>query len=230
MSSGGFLEALLTFWSRIEIALPAFRRGLWLTLWVSLLSMALGLAIGVVVGALRTRRLPIIHQLTSFYIELIRNTPLFVQLLYFQFALPAALGFTPERFSNGVLALGIRSGAYVAEIVRGGIQAVPAGQMQAARSLGLSYLQSLRYVVLPQAALSILPALGGEFISLVLGSSLVSAIGVLELTGQARLVVARTYRNFEVYTALAVIYFVLCYPLSLVVQALERRLGKGTLR
>lgn len=126
-----------------------------------------------------------------------------------------------------MLALGLYSAAYTSEIVRGGLSSVPTGQLEAARSLGLSRLQSLRFVVLPQAWRVALPALGNEFVSLILGSSLASAVTLQELFAAGKYITNATYRQFEVYAVLALVYFLLTFTLTRLLRLLERRLSRG---
>lgn len=200
-----------------------------MTVGVSLASLFVGLAVGVPVGIVRVRRTPVLYPLSSLYVEVVRGTPLIVQISVVYFGLPA-LGLTLPAFPAATLALGLHSGAYVAEIVRGGVQGVDRGQLEAARSLGLSWGQAMRLVVLPQALFTILPALGNEFISLVLGSSLASAVTLVELFQQGRLIIGATYRQFEVYAVVALVYLALTFTLSRLVARLEARLGRGRSR
>lgn len=202
-------------------SLPQLLEGAKITLQLSLASLALGLAIGLVVGILRVLNNKFLYVLTSIYIEAIRCTPLLVQLYIIYFGLPQ-FGVTLDPFTAGVLGLGIRSGAYVAEIVRGGIQGIPKGQMAAAKALGMKTHQAMLYIILPQAAISFTPALANEFISLILGSSLGSVLSLVELTRVGQQVVARTYRSFEIYIGISIFYFVMTYTLSLFISFFER--------
>jgi polar amino acid transport system permease protein len=195
--------------------------GLGLTLAVSM--CALGVS---VLGVARVFRVPVLGALGNAYVEVVRGIPLIVLLSVVYYGLPA-LGVTLEGFPAAVLALGLYSAAYTSEIVRGGLNSVPTGQIEAGRSLGLSRAQAVRLVVLPQAWRVALPALGNEFVSLILGSSLASAVTLQELFAQGKYITGVTYRQFEVYAVLAVIYFVLTFLLTRLVRSLERRLGRG---
>ncbi len=198
--------------------------GLWLTLRISAVSLVFALLLGVLTGLARVSQNPAARDLSSFYVEVIRGTPLLVQLFiaYFFFAPTLHL----SAFAAGVFGLSVFTGAYIAEIVRAGIQAVPKGQTEAAQSLGLSGLQTLRHVVLPQAIKKILPPLAGQFINLIKDSSLVSVMALTDLTKAGREVVSSTFSPFEVWFSVALMYLVLTGALSLVVNRLEKRLNR----
>jgi His/Glu/Gln/Arg/opine family amino acid ABC transporter permease subunit len=200
--------------------------GLRLTLGVSLSALALSVLFGTLLGVVRSFRLPLLGALGNGYVELVRGIPLIVLLSVVYYGLPA-LGVTLAGFPSAVLALGLYSAAYTSEIVRGGLSSVPDGQLEAARSLGLSRVQALRFVVLPQAWRVALPALGNEFVSLILGSSLASAVTLQELFAQGKYITNATYRQFEVYAVLALVYFLLTFTLTRLVRWLERRLSRG---
>ena len=200
--------------------------GLRLTLGVSLSALLLSVVFGTLLGVVRSVRLPILGALGEAYVELVRGIPLIVLLSVVYYGLPA-LGVTLGGFPSAVLALGLYSAAYTSEIVRGGLSSVPTGQLEAARSLGLSRLQSLRFVVLPQAWRVALPALGNEFVSLILGSSLASAVTLQELFAAGKYITNATYRQFEVYAVLALVYFLLTFTLTRLLRLLERRLSRG---
>ena len=200
--------------------------GLRLTLGVSSSALLLSVVFGTMLGVVRSVRLPILGALGEAYVELVRGIPLIVLLSVVYYGLPA-LGVTLGGFPSAVLALGLYSAAYTSEIVRGGLSSVPTGQLEAARSLGLSRLQSLRFVVLPQAWRVALPALGNEFVSLILGSSLASAVTLQELFAAGKYITNATYRQFEVYAVLALVYFLLTFTLTRLLRLMERRLSRG---
>ncbi len=200
--------------------------GLRLTLGVSLSALLLSVLFGTLLGVVRSVRLPVLGALGNAYVELVRGIPLIVLLSVVYYGLPA-LGVTLGGFPSAVLALGLYSAAYTSEIVRGGLSSVPAGQLEAARSLGLSRVQSLRFVVLPQAWRVALPALGNEFVSLILGSSLASAVTLQELFAAGKYITNATYRQFEVYAVLALVYFLLTFILTRLLRLLERSLSRG---
>ena len=200
--------------------------GLRLTLGVSLSALLLSVLFGTLLGVIRSVGLPVLGALGNAYVELVRGIPLIVLLSVVYYGLPA-LGLTLGGFPSAVLALGLYSAAYTSEIVRGGLSSVPTGQLEAARSLGLSRVQSLRFVVLPQAWRVALPALGNEFVSLILGSSLASAVTLQELFAAGKYITNATYRQFEVYAVLALVYFLLTFTLTRLLRLAERRLSRG---
>ena len=207
--------------------------GLWITLKISIIATIAGIIIGIIGGIARLSSNPTLKWTTIVYVEIIRGSPLMVQILiwYFVFGtvindLLAAngLGRLPA-FWYGAASLACFAGAYVTEIVRAGIQSIHRGQTEAARSLGMSYAQSMRYIILPQAMRRILPPLAGQFISLIKDSSLLGIIAIRELTKAAREVVTATLQPFEVYFLAAVLYLILTFTLSMAVQKLEKRMA-----
>lgn len=210
---------VLAQWERWKTGL--LLRGLILTLEISVLSILLGIAIGLFTGLARLSKNPAPKWLAIGYIELIRGTPLLVQIYIFYFFVGQV--FKLSSFTAGVLALAVFAGAYVAEIIRAGIQSIHKGQMEAARSLGMNYPQAMRYIILPQAFKRILPPLAGQFISLIKDSSLVGVIALVELTRAGREIGTSTFNYFEVFFTVAALYLILTFSLSMVVQYLERR-------
>lgn len=195
--------------------------GLVLTLEISVLSIILGIIIGLITGLARLSSSPAPKWLAIGYIELIRGTPLLVQIYIFYFFVGQV--FRLSNFMAGVLALSFFAGAYIAEIIRAGIQSIHKGQMEAARSLGMNYPQAMRYIILPQAFKRILPPLAGQFISLIKDSSLVGVIALVELTRAGREIGTSTFNYFEVFFTVAALYLILTFSLSMLVQYLERR-------
>ncbi|MBC9249041.1 ABC transporter permease [Pseudomonas alcaligenes] len=199
--------------------------GLWTTLWISVLSGAFGLLIGLVTGLCRLSKNPTLRDLSTLYVELVRGTPLLVQIFIFYFFIGTVLNLSREF--AGVAALALFTGAYVGEIVRAGVQSIARGQDEAARSLGLSAGQSMRHVILPQAFKRVLPPLAGQFISLVKDTSLVSVIAITELTKSGREAITTSFSTFEIWFCVAALYLVINLPLSQIASRLERRLGKS---
>jgi polar amino acid transport system permease protein len=198
--------------------------GLWVTLEISAVSLVFALLLGLVVGLARVSPNPLAARLSSNYVELIRGTPLLVQIFIVYFFIGTVLKLS--AFWAGVVALSVFTGAYVAEIVRGGIESIAKGQMEAARSLGLTYIAGMRYVILPQAFKKTLPALAGQFINLIKDSSLVSVMALTDLTKAGREVVSSTFSPFEVWFTVAAMYLVLTGTLSWAVRRMELRLAK----
>ena len=195
------------------------------TLKVSLIALLVGLILGIVVCLAKISTFKVLNVIAAIYVEIIRNTPILVQIMIIYFALPEiGISFTP--FMSAIIALSINSGAYVSEIFRSGILAIDKGQMEAGRSWGLSYFQTMKLIILPQALKNSLPALGNEFISLVKESSIVYFVGVADIMFTANTVKNATYQTFGPYLVAAAIYFIITSILSLLVKRLEKKLTK----
>ncbi len=198
-------------------------RGLWTTIWISFLSGIFGLLLGLVTGLCRIAKNPALRGLAVLYVEVVRGTPLLVQIFIFYFFVGTVLNL--DRIVAGVAALAIFAGAYVAEIVRAGIQSIPRGQMEAARSLGMSVPQAMIHIILPQAFKRTLPPLAGQFISLIKDSSLVSIIAITDLTKAGREVIGSSFATFEIWFVVAALYLMVTSVLSQAVFWMERRLA-----
>ncbi|BFM50693.1 amino acid ABC transporter permease [Marinomonas sp. THO17] len=197
--------------------------GLWITLKLSVVSLIFAVIIGLFTGLARISHNPALRYLAITYVELVRGTPLLVQIFIFYFFIGTVLSL--DRFTAGVAALSVFTGAYIAEIVRSGIQSIHPGQMEAARSLGMNYVQAMIEVILPQAFKRTLPPMAGQFINLIKDSSLVSVISITDLTKAGREVVSSTFAPFEVWFTVALLYLVLTGTLSWAIQYLEKRLS-----
>jgi His/Glu/Gln/Arg/opine family amino acid ABC transporter permease subunit len=204
---------------------PLLLSGFGNTLRLALLAIGFSFLLGVLAGALRLSAHPLLHYPAVVYIEVIRGVPLIMVIFWFYFFSPILAGRPLDNFTSALIAFIVFEGAYLAEIVRAGIQSVPVGQIQAAVSTGLSQIQTLRYVVLPQAIRNMIPALVTRFIVLFMDTSLAYIIGYRELTRVARIIAEREFRAFEVYTFIAVVYFACTYTMSRLARRLERRLG-----
>ena len=207
--------------------------GLWITLKLSIIATIAGIIIGIIGGIARMSSNPTLKWTSIVYVEIIRGSPLMVQILIWYFVFGTVindllatygLGRLPA-FWYGVASLACFAGAYVTEIVRAGIQSIHKGQTEAARSLGMSYAQSMLHVILPQALRRILPPLAGQFISLIKDSSLLGIVAIRELTKAAREVVSASLQPFEVYFLAAILYLVLTFTLSMALQRLEKRMA-----
>lgn len=205
-----------------ELIWGPLMRGLLVTIEISLWAMALTLVFGLATTLLRRSRSLSGRFLARAYLEIIRNTPLLVQLYLFYFVLAPILGL--GRTTTGVLALAAFEGAFAAEIIRAGIEAVPRGQWDAARAVGLSLAQTYRLVVLPQAVQMMLPPMAGLLVSLVKHSAIVSTIAIFDLTNEARNVISDTFMSFEIWLTVAAMYLVLTISLSVAIGGLEQRL------
>lgn len=201
--------------------IPVLFIGLKMTLFISVLATLLGIGIGLIVGVACVAKIFIIRTILSSYIQIIRGIPLLVFLMFIYFGLGSVINIHP--LVAAICGLGIFSGAYIAEIVRGGIESVPKGQWEAAKAIGLNYLQQMRLIILPQALRAILPALAGQLIILIKDSSLVSVISIVELTLISNNLVIRTFRPFEIWTLTALFYLALTYTLSRAIGFLEKK-------
>lgn len=201
-----------------------FLTGVGKTLEVSLLAVLGGFILGTLIALLRLSRFWPFRFLGSAYVEIIRGTPLLVQVMLLNYGLPLFLGVDINIFLVAFLGLSINSAAYIAEIMRAGIQSLDKGQMEAARSLGMSRGLAMRQIILPQAFKNVLPALGNEFVVVVKESSVLSVIGYAELTYQSSLIRGATYISFEPLLVVSAIYFVLIFTMSKLLGIGERRL------
>jgi polar amino acid transport system permease protein len=197
--------------------------GLWTTLWLSAVSSLFALVLGLITGLARVSKNITLRGLAAIYVECIRGTPLLVQIFIAYYFLGTV--FDLSRNVCGIGALALFAGAYVAEIVRAGIQAIPKGQMEAARSLGMTLPQAMLDIILPQAFKKILPPLSGQFISLIKDSSLVSVIAITDLTKSGREIITSTFATFEVWIVVAAMYLLVTSILSQLVFYMERRLA-----
>lgn len=203
--------------------LPLLLEGAAVTVEITALSVGLGFLIGMLVGVARLAKTRLLKWLAMIYIDFIRGTPLLVQIFLIYFALPMITGTRIDPFIAAITACSINSGAYIAEIFRAGIQSIDKGQVEAGRSLGLSWYQTMRFVVMPQAFKRVIPPLGNEFIAMLKDSSLVSVIGFEELTRCGQLIIAKTYNSFEIWMAVAMLYLIMTLTISRLVAFLERR-------
>lgn len=219
-----------------------FINGLKITLLVTILALVLGLILGVLVAIVRSAHdqqpankrnfiLKALNFICKIYLTVIRGTPMMVQLLIMWFVIWASARSTDGNLIRcAVLSFGINSGAYIAEIVRSGIMSIDKGQMEAGRSIGLNYADTMRFIIMPQAFKNILPALGNELITLLKETSIVTVIGLKDLTKGAMIIQSKTYQALVPFLAIAAIYLVLVLFLSWLMGILERRLRKSDLR
>ncbi|HCV2477658.1 TPA: ABC transporter permease subunit [Staphylococcus aureus] len=202
-----------------------FLKGIKITILISLIGVALGSILGAFVALMKLSKIKIISWIASIYIEILRGTPMLVQVFIVFFGITAALGLDISALVCGTIALVINSSAYIAEIIRAGINAVDKGQMEAARSLGLNYRQTMKSVIMPQAIKNILPALGNEFVTLIKESSIVSTIGVGEIMFNAQVVQGISFDPFTPLLVAAALYFVLTFLLTRIMNMIEGRLN-----
>ena len=202
---------------------PLLLIGAGVTVEITSLSVVVGVIIGLFVGIARISSFKLIRMAAAVYVDFFRGTPLLVQIFLIYFAIPVLTGQRMDPFVAAIAACGINSGAYVAEIFRAGIQSIDAGQMEAGRSLGMTWTQTMRYIIVPQAFKRVIPPLGNEFIALLKDSSLVSVIGFEELTRRGQLIIARTYGSLEIWLSVAIIYLAMTLTISRFVAYLEKK-------
>ncbi len=218
---------------KIIHALPLLLHGALISLLITVIGVSLGSIIGLIAGLARLSYNKIVRFLGTAYVDFVRGTPLFVQIMLIHFGIPRMVKLlTDQNFSSDVwitaiVSVSINSGAYIAEIFRAGVQSVEKGQMEAARSLGMTHFQAMRYVILPQAFKRVIPPMGNEFIALLKDTSLLSVIGFEELAKKTQMEVARTFATFELWLTAALIYFIMTFTFSRLVDKLERRLKTG---
>ena len=212
-----------------------FLEGVGNTLIIAVFTVLFGTILGVLMAMARMSKFKPLKWLATAYIEFFRGTPLMVQLMFIFYGLPMigvtfpTLSFIPDfdRFAAGVVAMSLNSCAYVAEIIRSGIQAVDAGQMEAARCLGFHHREAMALVILPQAVRNILPALGNEFVTIIKESSIVSVISIADLMFRAKGIIAKTYNSLECLAVVAIIYFILTFLGGRLIALMERRMSYG---
>jgi polar amino acid transport system permease protein len=210
-------------WDAVWKFRGVFWRGWLLTILISFLSLILSTLIGGIVALARRSRILPLRSAALLYVEVIRGTPLLAQILFLFYVVANGIGLQ-DRLVAGILILSLFSGAYLSEMIRAGIESVPASQLESARAIGLTTLQTYRFVIAPQALRQILPPLAGQFASLIKDSSLLSIIGIGEFTLAAQQVNSATYRTLESYLPLAIGYLALTLPISLLSKMLEKRL------
>lgn len=215
------IESIVKIWAKYDYV---FLNGLWGTLWLAFVTVLFGTILGTLVALLRLSRYKVFQALTGAYIEVLRGTPILLQLYFFWLLLPKVLPFKVSDTACIIVALVINSSSYVAEVIRAGIQAVDKGQMEAAKSLGLSNKNAMRYVILPQAVKNILPALGNEFVVMVKETSLASVFFVGELMTSYKTVQSTTFLAIPSLTIVGIIYFILNFILTKILKVVERRL------
>ena len=210
-------------WSLIADNLPLLLQGTLVTIKITAFSVAAGFIIGMLASIANLSSFKPLRWLVRIYVDVVRGTPMLVQIFLIYFALPQIIGQRIDPFIAAVTACSLNSGAYMSEIFRAGIQSINKGQMEAGLSLGLSWAQTMRYIVMPQALKAIIPPLGNEFIAMLKDSSLVSVIGFEELMRRGQLIIAKTYASAEIWTAVAIIYLVMTQVISHFIAYLERK-------
>ena len=216
--------------------LPEILKYLPTTLILAVSSMILALIIGMLLALIKTKNIPVLKQIAGVYISLIRGTPVIVQLYIAYFGIPMILKAINLKYgtnynANGVapiiyafIALAVNESAYNAEVIRASLESVPKGQIEAANALGMTYFQALRRVILPEAIVVALPSLGNSFIGLIKGTSLAFVCAVVEMTAAGKIIAGRTYRYFEVYVSLAIIYWIITIIVEQGIKLIEKKI------
>ena len=204
-------------------ALPYLLEGLKVTIYIFVIAIILGFIIGLIMALFRLSPLKTLNWIAKIFIDAIRGTPILVQLFFFYYGLNTLEFISFDRTTAGIITVAINAGAYFAEIIRAGIQSMDKGQTEAARSLGLTGTQNMRYIILPQAFRRMLPTFTNQAIISLKDTSLLSVIGIADLTQQGHITIASSFKAFEIWFAVGAMYFIMIYLLSLLTSFLERR-------
>src|SRR3954466_1157577 len=208
----------------ISAALPMLLKGLQVTLYIFVIAIILGFFIGLVIALLRLAPSKILNWIAKVYVDAIRGTPFIVQLFFIYFGVNSLQVVSLNSTTAGIITVAINAGAYFAEIIRAGIQSIDKGQTEAARSIGFTGAQTMRYVVLPQAFRRMLPTITNQSIISLKDTSLLSVIGIADLTQQGQIQASATFEAFKIWLAVGIIYFIIIYLLTLLANFVERRI------
>ena len=208
----------------ISAALPMLLKGLQVTLYIFVIAIILGFIIGLVIALLRLAPNKILNWISKVYVDAIRGTPFIVQLFFIYFGVNSLQLISLNSTTAGIVTVAINAGAYFAEIIRAGIQSIDKGQTEAARSIGFTGSQTMRYVVLPQAFRRMLPTITNQSIISLKDTSLLSVIGIADLTQQGQIQASATFEAFKIWLVVGIIYFIIIYLLTLLANFIERRI------
>lgn len=208
----------------ISAALPMLLKGLQVTLYIFVIAIILGFLIGLVIALLRLAPLKVLNWIAKVYVDAIRGTPFIVQLFFIYFGVNSLQVISLNSTTAGIITVAINAGAYFAEIIRAGIQSIDKGQTEAARSIGFTGAQTMRYVVLPQAFRRMLPTITNQSIISLKDTSLLSVIGIADLTQQGQIQASATFEAFKIWLAVGIIYFIIIYLLTMLANFIERRI------
>lgn len=214
-----------SFFGLIKSTLPLLLEGLKMTIILSVVSIAIALVLGTIFGLMRVSRAIWLRAIGTAFVDIFRGTPLLVQAFFIYFGIPSALGFQMSALTAGIITLSLNAGAYMTEIVRGGILSVDKGQMEAARSLGIGYLPTMRKVILPQAIRTMIPSYINQFVITLKDTSILSVIGIAELTQTGRIIIAGNYKSFEMWLIIGIIYFIVIMALTKLSDWVASRVG-----
>jgi glutamine transport system permease protein len=208
----------------ISAALPMLLKGLQVTLYIFVIAIILGFLIGLVIALFRLAPIKILNWIAKIYVDAIRGTPFIVQLFFIYFGVNSLQVISLNSTTAGIITVAINAGAYFAEIIRAGIQSIDKGQSEAARSIGFTGAQTMRYVVLPQAFRRMLPTITNQSIISLKDTSLLSVIGIADLTQQGQIQASATFEAFKIWLAVGIIYFIIIYLLTMLANFIERRI------
>ncbi|MDQ0272700.1 amino acid ABC transporter permease [Cytobacillus purgationiresistens] len=207
----------------IKDAFPYLLQGLYMTVLISVVSIIISLVIGLIACFMRMSKYTILRYPAAIYVNIIRGTPILIQILFIYFGAPSVLDIHLSAFTAGLIAISLNIGAYNTEIFRGGIESISKGQMEAGRSLGFTYSQTMAYIVLPQAVRRMIPSFVNQLTHAIKDTSMLSVIGIAELTMVGQSIYAMNFKSFEILTMVALMYFITIYTVSLISTRLERR-------
>lgn len=215
-----------SFFGLVKSTFPLLLEGLKMTVILTVVSIAIALVLGTIFGLMRVSRSIWLRGIGTTFVDIFRGTPLLVQAFFIYFGIPAALGFQMSALTAGIITLSLNAGAYMTEIVRGGILSVDKGQMEAARSLGIGYLPTVRKVILPQAIRTMIPSYINQFVITLKDTSILSVIGIAELTQTGRIIIAGNYKSFEMWLIIGIVYFIVIMALTKLSDQVEKRIVK----
>lgn len=215
-----------SFFGLIKSTSPLLLEGLKMTVILTVVSIAIALVLGTIFGLMRVSRSIWLRAVGTTFVDIFRGTPLLVQAFFIYFGIPSALGFQMSALTAGIITLSLNAGAYMTEIVRGGILSVDRGQMEAARSLGIGYLPTMRKVILPQAIRTMIPSYINQFVITLKDTSILSVIGIAELTQTGRIIIAGNYKSFEMWLIIGIVYFIVIMALTKLSDQVEKRIIK----
>ena len=215
-----------SFFGLIKSTFPILMAGLKMTIILTVVSIFFALILGIIFGLFRVSRSIWLRAIGTTFVDIFRGTPLLVQAFFIYFGIPSALGFQMSALTAGIITLSLNAGAYMTEIVRGGIQSVDKGQMEASRSLGIGYLPTMRKVILPQAIRTMVPSYINQFVITLKDTSILSVIGIAELTQTGRIIIARNFQSFNMWLIIGIIYFIVIMTLTKLSDRLEKRMVK----
>jgi glutamine transport system permease protein len=213
-------------WNVVLETFPLLLSGVKLTVIITICGLLFGFMLGAAVGLMKLSRSLPVRKLAGTYVEAIRGTPLIVQVMFLYFGVPMAVGMRIRPMTAGIIAIAVNSGAYIAEIVRGAVQSIDPGQIEAGRSIGLTRTQTMRYIIWPQAFRRMIPPLGNQFIISLKDTSLLVVIGVAELTRVGQEIIAVNFRAFEVWLTVGIVYLMMTLTIARLLRLAEDRLAR----